>query len=177
MSALAALLAENMLDNPMDVGSYNKVRAVLDNKRKGISLTRKKELLNLYCEIPNNLFKDIFPQQNNTTRILTNLSTDLAIAGRIAAGTARRGWLKGYVDEVLATIYRSMIIRKVADKRGYVDEALATIYCSMIIRKVADRRGTRSVDESIEKMETISREVRQCVVEYDNDYFFPNLGL
>jgi len=154
MSALAALLAENMLDNPMDVGSYNKVRAVLDNKRKGISLTRKKELLNLYCEIPNNHFKDIFPQQNNTTRILTNLSTDLAIAGRIAAGTARRGWLKGYVDE-----------------------ALATIYCSMIIRKVADNRGTRSVDESIEKMETISREVRQCVVEYDEDYFFPNLGL
>ena len=41
----------------------------------------------------------------------------------------------------------------------------------MIIRKVADKRGTRSIDddESIEKLDTISREVHKCVVEYDKE--------
>ena len=94
MSAPAAL-AEIFLDNPMEVGNYNNFKDALD-KRKGISLTRKKELLDLYCLIPRDHFKFIFPRQPNTIRMMDNLSVDLAISGRIAKGNNRRDWLQAY---------------------------------------------------------------------------------
>ena len=142
MSAPAAL-AEILLDNPMEVGNYNHIKDDL-NKRRWISLDRKKEVLDLYCLIPRNHFKDIFPSQENTAKMMDNLSVNLAITGRIAKGNNRRGWLQLYCAE-----------------------HLATIYCSMIIRKVEERRsGRRSVEDSVQTLKQICTEVRQCVVAY-----------